>query len=99
MRRWIETSSTTDLVIWSATFLLAAILALGITYAVWSHLPGFASIALMRTAQLCLAAGICLIALALPARVVRVFMFGFAVGLAGSIGFASHVFASASVGG
>lgn len=99
MRRWIETLSTTDLVIWSATFILAAVLALGISYAVWSHLPGFASIALMRTAQLCLAAGICLIGLALPARIARVFMLGFAVGLAGSIGFASQVFASAALGG
>jgi hypothetical protein len=79
--------------------MLAAVLALGASYAVWSHLPGFASIALMRTAQLCLAAGVSLIGLALPARVVRVFMIGFAAGLVGSMGFATHVFASASLGG
>ncbi|HEY8298550.1 MAG TPA: hypothetical protein VIG32_11085 [Candidatus Baltobacteraceae bacterium] len=98
MRRWVESLTAADLIIWSTTFALAAVLALGISYAVWSHLPGSASVALLRVAQIALGAGTLLIGLAIPARTMRVFAIGFAVGLVASVGFVVHVFATAHAG-
>ncbi|HEY8314993.1 MAG TPA: hypothetical protein VIG51_12600 [Candidatus Baltobacteraceae bacterium] len=99
MRRWVQTFTTADVVIWSVTFMLAVVLAFGLSLSVWSHLPGFASIALMRIAQVVLGLAVLLIGLALPARVAQIFTIGFALGLVGSAGFAAQAFASASLGG